>query len=150
MVPRQLYLSWNSGVSCRNSRPGWESRMPAIMDLRSSGATWRQPSFLRMSNMRRTGSTCTASWVTLGPDLLFLCFFLFFSFIIVVVFGATRLRCLCLVSCCGLMCWLGCRLTSLCSIIVRPPVMRKAQYSHIHSHTQTETGMREQPHTRTL
>lgn len=36
-------LSWNSGVSCRNSRPGCESRMPAIMDFRSAYAgTWQR------------------------------------------------------------------------------------------------------------
>jgi len=35
--------------------------MPAIIDFKSSGATHRQPSFLKISNIRRTGSTCTSS-----------------------------------------------------------------------------------------
>ena len=33
------HLSWNSGASCRNSSPGWLSRMPASSGRRSSGTT---------------------------------------------------------------------------------------------------------------
>ena len=65
-----VYLSWNSGVSCKNSRPGWDNRMPAIIDFRSSGATYRQLSFLRISNMRRTGSTWNQTTVRSSEQML--------------------------------------------------------------------------------
>jgi len=56
---RRPHLAEGPGrPTCKNSSPGWLSRMPASMDFRSACATHWHSSLRRISNMRTTGSAC--------------------------------------------------------------------------------------------